>query len=46
MRDHNGNIPPFYKTGRPQKVTKEIKNLIEDYTLSNPTQTDSDLKSD
>jgi len=44
MRDHNGNIPPILKTGRPQKVTKEIMNLIEDYTLSNPTITDSHLQ--
>jgi len=44
MRDHNGNITPILKTGRPQKVTKEIMNLIEDYTISNPTQTDSNLQ--
>jgi len=44
MRDHNGNIPPILKTGRPQKVTKEIMNLIEDYVLPHPTQTDSDLQ--
>ena len=44
MNENVGGFPPKSCMGRPSKIKKEIKSIIEDYTIINPTHSDSDLQ--